>query len=97
MRYMISGEVPPEVGARLEKNPAEMEPMLKLLESPNIEASYFSASRRAIFLIANIDGGPDAVAKFMMPMWQALNSYPTVEPVLNKQDFKAFVSQVFKK
>ncbi|HUH99559.1 MAG TPA: hypothetical protein VLY65_00815 [Nitrososphaerales archaeon] len=87
MRFLVTAEVPPEVGTEFENDPAQMANMLQLMESKTVEVAYISASRRAFFFVCNLDTA-EQLATFLQPIWQSLNLYPSVDVVLNVKQAK---------
>lgn len=91
MRFLVTAEVPPEVGTQFENDPGQMARMLQLMESKSVEVAYISASRRAFFFVIAMDTA-EQLATFLQPIWQSLNLYPSVDVVLSVKQAKESLS-----
>ena len=93
MKYVIIADVSPEVGARLEANPAEIEGLLGKWQAHNPIGMYASLAKRRLLIILDAVN-EDAFFEALHATWVAFESYPEVWPVVGMEEFGAIMQRV---
>ncbi len=85
MRFMVHIEVPTDVGSRSDFEGEGPSPIVKhFVERFNPETFYLTPSRRAIWMVADLD--EVKMTEIMLAASKNLGVYPTFTPVVPRAD-----------
>lgn len=93
MKYIVVAEVSPEVGTKLESDPALMRALIGKWQAQNPIGMYFSLDRRRITVILEAVN-EDAFFEPLHATWVEIGSYPEVSPVAGAEEFGSLLERI---
>ena len=93
MKYIVIADVSPEVGTKLEADPASMQEFLGKWQALNPIGMYASLDKRRITVILEAEN-EDAFFEALHATWVVTESYPEVYPVADMEEFGGLLQRI---